>query len=365
MTDLDSMLDAQPPDLAGAPPPQAGRWRRRMRRFGMVALVLTVTGTTAGLAGGYLIRSHLLGNIKRIDGAFQNVDGQRRPAPDPVAGGQTILAVGLDVRSPVQTTGTAAVDPKAAEGGERSDTIMLVRIGPDARSATVVSIPRDSWVEVPGHGLMKINASYALGGPALLIRTVEQLTGIRVDHFLILDFAGFQSIVDTLNGVDVQVAAATTDLGGRHFLKGTNHLNGDMALAYVRQRYGLPAGDLDRVRRQQNFLRAVFSKLAATHLVDDPVRGYHLLDAITRAVTVDSTYTDTELYRLALDALRLRSGQIWFLTAGVAGLGREGAQSVVYLDKARDAELWQAIRDDDTARYALAHPADQLGQVTP
>ena len=363
MGELDNILAGQPPS-GGQRAPRTGRWRRRLKRIVVVGLVLAITGTVAGLGAGYLIESHLSGNLHRITGAFSGVNPSTRPSAG--AGNvQTILAVGLDVRSPDQTTGLSATDPQAAEGGERSDTIMLIRFDPDQHSASVVSIPRDSWVPVPGKGTMKINAAYALGGPSLLISTVELLTDVRIDHFMLVDFAGFRSIVDILQGVDVQVASQTTDLSGVVFHAGTNHLDGTQALAYVRQRYGLPAGDLDRVRRQQSFLRAVMTKIASTNPAGDPVQTYRLLDAMTQAVSVDDGYTTGQLRSLALAAARLGTGSVWFLTAPVTGTGWEGDQSVVYLDAARDNQLWQALSTDAMRAYVNAHAADLLPASTP
>ncbi len=347
---------------------RAGRRRGRWfwpRRLAVVALVLTVTAGATVLAAGYLVGTHLSGNVKRISGAFDGVPADDRPVATVTAHSQTILAVGLDVRAPDQTTGLAGTDPGAARRGDRSDTIMLVRINTKTRSAAIVSIPRDCWVPIPGHGHMKINAAYSLGGPSLLIRTVEQLTGVRVDHFMVIDFAGFKSIVDYLGGVDVQVATGTTDLGGVRFQPGSNHLDGTRALAFVRQRYGLPGGDLDRIRRQQSFLRAVLTKVAATDAAGDPVRTYRLLDAITVAVTVDDTYTNAELRALALEAVRLRGGNVWFLVAPISKSGWEGDQSVLYLNQTSSAELWQAFQADAMDGYAAAHPGNLLGSVTP
>jgi LCP family protein required for cell wall assembly len=358
---LDGQFERRPTADPGRGP---GRWRRRARRLAMVGLILTITGAVAGLVGGYLIDSHLSGNVHRVPGAFQGIDPSARPSSNPAVHSQTTLAVGLDVRSADQTTGDAATDPQAS-AGERSDTIMLIRFDPAKQSASVVSIPRDSWVPIPGKGTMKINAAYALGGPPLLISTVEQLTGVRIDHFMVIDFAGFRSVVNALGGVDVQVAAATTDLAGTHLRQGANHLDGTEALAYVRQRHGLPQGDLDRIRRQQSFLRAVLTKMAAVNPAGDPLKTYQLLDAMTKAVTVDDGYTDDQLRALALDAAGLRAGKVWFLTAPVRGTGWEGDQSVVYLDPTRDADLWRALGNDTMPEYVDAHRADLLPAETP
>lgn len=359
--ELDKLFGQQPQPEA-EPDQGPGRWRRRTRRLVMVGLVLVTAGAVTGLAGAYVVGAHFSSNVRRVTGAFDGIDPSTRPSTNPASPSQTVLAVGLDARSPDQTTGEAATAAQAYLGGDRSDTIMLIRFDPAKQSASTVSIPRDSWVSIPGKGTMKINAAYALGGPPLLISTVEQLTGVRVDHFMVVDFAGFRSVVDAVGGVEVQVAA-TTAAGATQFQEGANHLDGTQALAYVRQRYGLPEGDLDRIRRQQNLLRAVLTKVAVTNPTGDPLRTYEVLDTVTKAVTVDDGYTEGELRGLALDAARLRTGDVWFLTAPVSGTGWEGDQSVVYLDTTRSAELWQALRAGTMSEYVDAHRDSLLPEV--
>ena len=161
---------------------------------------------------------------------------------------------------------------------------MLASVAADRTSAAVVSIPRDSWVTIPGHGQNKINAAYAFGGPSLLTQTVEQLTGVRVNHFAIVDFAGFQALVDSVGGIDVQVAQTTSDRGVT-FRQGMNHLDGADALVYVRQRHGLPNGDLDRAHREQNALKAWLSKAVASGALSNPIETYRLLDAMKESVS--------------------------------------------------------------------------------
>ncbi|WP_433503763.1 LCP family protein [Pseudonocardia halophobica] len=168
----------------------------------------------------------------------------------------------------------------------------------DGSTAAVTSIPRDSWVDIPGHGTNKINAAYAFGGSPLLIQMVENLTGVRVDHFGVIDFAGFQEMGDSVGGIDVRVAAATSN-AGVDFHEGLNHLDGAQALAYVRQRYDLPGGDLDRAKRQQNALKALLTK--AGDDLSDPVGLYDLVDATSRTVSVDDTLTNGGLRDLALE----------------------------------------------------------------
>ncbi|HKQ42156.1 MAG TPA: LCP family protein, partial [Pseudonocardia sp.] len=215
------------------------------------------------------------------------------------------------------------------------------------------SIPRDSWVEIPGRGRAKVNAAYSWGGPALLVGTVEKLTGVRVDHFAVIDFAGFRSVVDAIGGVDVGVAAPTSSAGVA-FQAGMNHLDGDAALVYVRQRHELAGGDLARAARQQNVLRAVLGKLVGV----DVFRRLAFLAALTRSVSVDATLTNSGLRLLAFD---VRPQQVVFLTAPVRGAGSEGGQSVVLLDDASAAALWAALRSGTAAAYAQQHPDALLG----
>jgi LCP family protein required for cell wall assembly len=226
----------------------------------------------------------------------------------------------------------------------------------------VVSIPRDSWVSIPGRGQNKINAAYAFGGPALLTQTVENLTGVRVNHFVIVDFAGFQALVDSVGGIDVQVRQTTSDRGVT-FRQGMNHLDGANALVYVRQRYGLPNGDLDRIHREQNALKAWLTKAVASGALSNPIVTYKLLDAMKESVSVDDTLSDSGLASLALSARDLQATAISYLSAPVVGLGREGAQAVAYLDAARGRELWNAFRTGTLSEYSAIYPSDKLAEV--
>lgn len=132
-----------------------------------------------------------------VNDVFGPLDVAQRPA---ATESLTFLLVGTDSRSPEPTTGAEASGPEYVPGAQRSDVIMLFTLSPDRTGASVVSIPRDSWVPIPGRGLGKINTAYSYGGPTLLINTVEQLTQLRVDHFMVIDFAGFQQMTDAVGG---------------------------------------------------------------------------------------------------------------------------------------------------------------------
>ncbi len=340
-------------DRVGQPPD--ARPRRRIGRVLAIVAVIVALLLAAFVGTVFVITEKIGNNVARVPDVFAGLDGSARP---PANEALTFLLVGTDSRATEPTTGFDAPDGVDA-GSQRSDVVMVARFEPNRTQATVVSIPRDSWVDVPGRGSNKINAAYAFGGPSLLIRTVENLTGLRIDHFAVIDFAGFRSMVDAMGGIDVRVAEATSN-DGVAFHQGLNHLDGGQALAYVRQRYDLPRGDLDRAQRQQNALRALLTKAASSGMLSDPAGLYDLVDATSHTVSVDDTLTNGGIRDLALDLRGMRSAGVTFLSAPVGALGREGAQSVAYLDDVRSAELWSALRTGAPGDYARRYPADSL-----
>ena len=340
-----------------APAPRS----RRLHRFLLVtsAVLLLVAALTAG--GLYWLSERLGNNVQRVPDVFNGIEDANRPTATEAL---TFLLVGTDSRSPDPTTGEDATGPQFVPGGQRADVMMLVRLSADRSHAAVVSIPRDSWVPVPGRGMAKINAAFSWGGPTLAVQTVEALTKVRIDHFAVIDFAGFQAMTDSVGGIDVNVAK-TTSSRGVTFTAGPNHLNGDQALVYVRQRYELPRGDLDRVQRQQNAMRALVKKAFADGALGDIGRTYGLVDSISQWVSVDDTLSNQGLRELAFSLRDLRPGGLSYLTAPVSGLGREGAQSVVYLDKRHTTELWPHLQAADVRPYLAKYPEDALPEAPP
>ncbi len=331
--------------------------RKRGLRRALIALGATVTVLLLAVAGGaWYFTNRYAGNLDRV-GAFEGLDESRRPAPATAgpAGKAplTFLVVGSDTRSDV---------PEGELPDGRSDVMMLVRFTGDRQDAQVISLPRDTWVSVPGAGMAKLNAAYAWGGPSLLINTVEQLTGVRIDHYAAIDFQGFIQMTDALGGVDVEVAETTTN-GPYTYQAGTNHLDGEEALTYVRQRYGLPGGDFDRVKRQQQYLRSMFAEVSEQNVLSDAGALDGFLLALTDAMTVDEELSNSALLAMAHDLRSVRPGAVTFLTAPVAGTGREGAQSVVYLEETRAAQMWDYLRTDSLADHAGEFTLDTLPAV--
>ncbi|KQS68797.1 LCP family protein [Modestobacter sp. Leaf380] len=350
-------VDEAQSDEVGGPTRRRGS-PRALRR---VLLAVGVLGLCLALVAGgtlFFLTQRYGQNVDRVEDVFAALDPAARPASAaPAAAASdspvTFLLVGSDTRA----TGGGTAFPDA-----RSDAIMLARLSADRRQVQVVSIPRDSWVDVPGHGMRKINAAYALGGPTLLVQTVEQLTGVRVDHYAAISFEGLISLTDALGGVDVEVAE-TTSWGPYTFTQGMNHLDGDQARWYVGQRYDLPGGDFDRVRRQQAYLRAVFTQLFSSGALRDPGRLDSVLLAVTGSIAVDDSLGNGDLLSLALSARDITPDGVDFFTAPVLGTGREGPASVVYLDSVRGERMWGYLRTDSLGGNAEEFDTETLQQV--
>jgi LCP family protein required for cell wall assembly len=328
--------------------------RRLLVSVGVLALVLAL------VAGGglWFLTNRYAGNVHRVADVFAGLDEKTRPAaPSPVqqnlADPVTFLLVGSDTRG-------HTANGKDPDG--RSDAIMIARFSGDRRHAQVISIPRDSWVDIPGHGMNKINAAYAFGGPSLLIQTVEQVTKVRIDHYMAIDFDGIIQVTDDLGGVDVVVAETTTN-GHYTFPAGVNHLTGTDVRYYLGQRKNLPGGDFDRVKRQQQYLKAMFSKLFSSATFTDPGRLDAALLIVTNAVSIDDGIGNTELLKLAYDMRNVSPGGIDFLTAPILGTGREGAASVVYLDTVTGERMWSYLRTDSLSANTREFGKEQLPDV--
>jgi LCP family protein required for cell wall assembly len=325
----------------------------------VVALLLLVVA--AAVAGGGRLVLHRTTTswsrqVTRIDTALP---AERvRPVADPAAGrALNVLVLGSDSR-------VSAGDPRQwVAGAQRTDAIMIVHLISDRSGVFVMSIPRDSWVEVPGHGMAKINAAFSWGGPALMMQTVEHLTGVRLDHFAIVDFTGFKEITDAVGGVQITVPKkVSSDLQGA-IEAGTYTMNGQTALTYVRQRYNVPGGDFGRVKRQQNWIRAVALKMRAVNPVTDPLTFNTVVSTLSRATEVDQGFTPDLMQELAIDVRQMGPHDLRFFTVPVKGTGRspDRRQSIVELDRKADAGLWLAIRQDRIKQWVSVHKPDGLG----
>ena len=167
-------------------------------------------------------------------------------------------------------------------GVHRSDTIMVLHLTADRKHAYLISVPRDTYTNVDGYGMQKINAAFSFGGPSLYVQTLEQFSGLRMKHLAIIDWNGFRDVSNALGGVRVYVSENSYNSSHDvRWTKGWQTIKGERALEYVRTRHGLAGGDFDRIQRQQNFMRAMLSQLASRGTLTNPVKFKNSLHAMT------------------------------------------------------------------------------------
>ena len=341
-----------PPTGSGLPTARRSRTRRILGWIALgLAVVLLVTVT-----GGYIVYRHLAGNISHLP---PDIPGAR---PQKLTTAQNILLIGSDTRA---FAGGASFGKEVA--GARSDTTILVHLSAGGKKAVLVSIPRDSYVEIPqcrvaGGGLStphhdKFNAAYSIGGPSCTIATVEHLTGIRIDHFVEVNFQGFQRMVNALGGVNICLSKGIDDpiryIGGHYIGSGLvlppgNHtLKGKQALAFVRARYGVGDGsDIGRIKDQQLFISAVIRKATSAGLLVDIPRLYSFLDAATRSIRTDPSFGLSQLKNLADRLHGLKPGTVTLLTVPIVFDAPGVPTADVAWDPTRAPALWEALRTD-------------------
>ncbi|KRF21179.1 hypothetical protein ASG90_01895 [Nocardioides sp. Soil797] len=336
-------------------------WLKRHKSLSILLLVAVVL--LAIIAGWLWWLNHQLDDVRRFDTEL----GEHRPAQGE---GTDILLMGVDDLDGSRDVGDSVYDMLDSGSWEpgvaRSDTLMVLHIESDHRAAQLISIPRDSWVDIPGHGKSKINAAFSWGGPSLTARTVEKNLDLRIDHMMIVDFDGFKDVTEAIGGVNVFVPATVTDprSGTTDWERGFHHIEGDDALHYVRTRYSLPGGDFDRINRQQNFLRTVLDKLTSRGVLLNPLRVTRLADTLGRLVMVDEGLTNEKLRGLALDSRHLRSGSMRFLTAPNSGSGMIGEASVVHLDIGRTKKMFDAMELGQFESWYAKHEVGELPPTT-
>jgi LCP family protein required for cell wall assembly len=343
--------DGPPGPPSGAPGGRRkGGWRKggwrnhRLMLFIGIPLSLLLVVAAGGAIAVWKLQSNLDHKISRFGDPFAQLPATTRPpkAAGP-ASAMNLLVFGSDSRI------SAGNPAQWAAGAQRTDAIMLVHVPADRSGAYVISILRDSWVQIPGHGFAKINAAFSWGGPALAIQTVEQLTGIHIDHMMVTDFTGFARITDLLGGVQITVPK-DTNMGNSkaRMTAGTYTMDGTTALGYVRERYTLPNGDFDRVKRQQNWIRAIMHKAASAGVATNPQRLYDLLGTTASSLATDDSFSIGQLRDLALSLRGAGPGGLRFLTVPTTGTGwsPDHKQSIVLLDTTKAAGLWSAVAHD-------------------
>jgi polyisoprenyl-teichoic acid--peptidoglycan teichoic acid transferase len=325
----------------GEPTARPRTRRRRVRRVLAVLLATVLLVVVGGVAAYLLFLNHTVTNNVKHDSLLPTpgVSGATAPPTHPAAAGaaQNYLVIGSDAR------------PGESRG--RSDVIVLVHVASDKKTVTLVHFPRDLYVSVPGHGKDKINAAYAYGGAPLLVRTMQDLIGVPVDHVAMIGFEGFKRMTDAVGGVNVYVEEPSSN-GAYTFRKGFQQMDGAEALAFVRERKDLSEGDISRGRRQQAFIKALMLKSLSKDVLLNPVKLAQFTDAATSNLTVDEKFSVGDMRKQALSMRSLRSGDIAFITAPFTGFGTApNGGSIDLVDEQGMQALGEALQNDDMASY--------------
>jgi len=337
----------QAAEAPAAPAPK----RKRKRPF-LVALIATL-GSLVGIAAVVaVVASVFVGGLARSYDAGKDVIADPFPTgsrPAPSTGAQNILLVGSDSRSNDDPDGDRAA-------GGRSDTLMLAHVPADRKGVYLMSIMRDSWVDVPGHGMAKINAAYAWGGVPLTVQTVENLLDVRIDHVAEIDFAGFRDMTDALGGVTVNAPKAFT-AGGHSYTAGENRVDGDAALAFVRERHSFADADYTRVKNQQAFMRGILDGVVSKGTITNPGRIQDFVTATSKHLSVDEGLTFQTLVGLGWSLRDVRPSDLTTFTMPTAGTGTSpGGQSIVNVNTLAVQSLSQALRSDDMPQWLRDNP---------
>ncbi|MFF1479367.1 LCP family protein [Streptomyces sp. NPDC058301] len=316
--------------------------------------------------------------VTSLDGGIGRVDPFKDMKNRPQAGhGTNILLVGTDGRDTV----TPEEKQKYRLGGAPchcTDTMMIVHISADRNRASVVSIPRDSWAEAPEHTdqntgahhnqhPVKINAAYAEGGPALTVRTVEHMTGLKMDHYLEVDFTSFMKTVDKLGGVQICTARPMKDsYTGLDLPAGTHQLDGGQALQYVRSRHTDGSADLGRMQRQQKFMAALIHTATGSGVLMNPVRFREVASTLLSSVRADQGFGAEEILSLGKTMRGFSPASSEFATVPIGQMSFpvKGIGSTVKWDAAKSRKLFSELREDrPLARSGVGGQQDGKGHA--
>ncbi|MFE2022953.1 LCP family protein [Streptomyces sp. NPDC059499] len=338
--------------------PTGGRGRKKERKrhrglkitLGVLLVLLLAGGGTV-----YWMYSSLDGNIKGVE-INKALDEKDRPEKLPTTG-QNLLVLGSDSRAGAENK---ELGGGGSVGGARSDTAMVVHIPEGRTEAVAVSIPRDTLVtrpecskadgsKMPSAERVMFNSVYSQVGPACVVKTVEKMSGVRIDHYLEINFAGFKDLVDAIGGVTVEVEEPIRDkASGLDLAAGSHKLNGTESLAYVRTRYGIGDGsDLGRIGLQQQFLLALLTEIKSQDLLGSPTTAYRIANSATKSLTTDEELASlTSLSEFAQSMNGVDPGSMETIMLPVA-YDKQDPNRVV-ASEPQAGELWKAIRQDGT-----------------
>lgn len=324
--------------------------KRRRRTVWIILGIVTVLVCGSVAAYAWSLGNAWDSQTEKILDVFPADDAARPPLVEPADGdkqAQNILLLGSDTRGQI---GGSLADLD----GQRSDSIMVAHIPADRKHLYVMSFLRDSWVDIPGHGEAKINAALSFGGVPLAIQTIEGLLGSRIDHVAVIDFDGLKGVTDALGGVDVDnpIGFLSSKLKGHYYPQGVQRMNGDEALAFVRERYAFADGDFQRARNQQQFIKAVMARVLTPETLTNPARISEIVGSVAPFMAVDEGFDSRYLAGLGAEMRDIRIADVSFFAAPTNGTGTSpDGQSIVNIDWEQFAEVQKAFQTDRLDLY--------------
>ncbi|MFC6354083.1 LCP family protein [Rothia nasimurium] len=315
------------------------------------ALVDQAANATITNESGATLESNVSEGDANGDGILDAVAGGAVTDRPVNAASTDILLLGSDQRSGAEAQYVT---------GARADTIMVLHIPEDGSAAYLISVMRDTWVNIPGYGSHKVNAGLNYGGVDLQVATIEQLLGIQMDHVAEVDFQGFKALVDTLGGVTVDVPLSfTASVPGYSFTAGPQTMTGGEALVFVRERYKFSDGDYQRVRNQRAFLRGVYNELKADGALSSASKLLQVIESVSPYMTVDQGLSPSAIVGIAQPVLSNGNTQLVSMTLPNAGTGWSwDGQSIVVLDAAATSALSYALQTDTMPNYIATYGSD-------
>ncbi|AZT92168.1 LCP family protein [Brevibacterium aurantiacum] len=332
-------------------PQRPKRKKKKVWRKILVALLVIVILGVLGV-GLYLwnVGRTFDNNANKL--TDEQIFGTQRPDDQKEDGGTNILLLGSD--EPMDQ-----VDVNDSRG-LRSDTIMVMHIPESGSDVQVMSIPRDSWVDIEGHGKAKINSALSTGGLPLAVSTISDFIGTELDHVAIIDFEGFKALTDSLGGVMVNSEQAF-EKNGYTFEKGENVLDGDEALTFVRERKSFQDGDFQRARNQQAFIRGLTNEIISADTLSNPKKIQDMVKNFSPYMYVDSGLDAQYISATAFAMRDVRPGDIEFFTSPTAGVGTSSdGQSIVNVDEEELKKVQDAYKNDTLDEYVQNAPESHL-----
>ncbi len=317
-------------------PESTGTQKQKRKRLSRIliaagASLVVLIGVMAG--GGYMYVNHEVGSVQRIHVAALDAKDQ----PTGMRAGSLNLLLTASQFFPGQNTQTGLIE--------------LLHLNANGQGGAVISFPANLLVSVPGDGVQRLGVVPSIGGPSLLIRTIERLTDVRIDHYSRITYSGLSQVIGSMGGVNVDVPFATTSFGV-HFHAGINRITSHSAVPYVRQP---TVSQVTRTALQENLFRAILHKIANRRyfLATD----WHVLNAVVHAVSVDSDLSNSQLERLALSLGHLQSQDGVSIDVPTIGSPGAGYTEPIQLQTRLAHKLWRAIRDDSVAQLAQRYPS--------